>query len=85
MARQIILYPNGKLNLFSTTVDAFLFGEPCTREQYINWERKEAADGAESRALDTFKKLDAGEDPYYGHGYSRKEAEAIHRRTTKGK
>lgn len=68
MGRQIIRCPGGGWNVFSTNVDDWLFEEPCTKEQLVNWFREQERLEAERRLKETkdlVDRIEKGEKCYF--------------------
>ena len=72
MGRQVIRQPDGLYAVFSTGVDRWV-ARDLTREQYIEWRVKRAAQEARADAARLLDDLEAGQ--YYA-GYTFEEANA---------
>jgi len=60
MGRQIILKNNGKFAVWSSIVDDFIFDD-ITKEEYIEFRKKEECERIEKDLLDIFISLAEGE------------------------
>lgn len=76
MAYQIIKRPDGKFALWSSIVDNFVV-ERATRKQVVAFFMQEAADEAKRKTAEVFKRIDAGQPPYFQFTLTYAEACAI--------
>lgn len=80
MGHQIIRCPGGRSprhlwNVWSTTVDDWMFEEPAMEEQLLNWSAKKAADDARRNTQLLLAQLGAGQAPYAQFAMTYEEAE----------
>jgi hypothetical protein len=64
MGRQIIKQPNGKLAVWSSIVDDFIYIN-CTRDELVEFMTEEAKDKIAAEVDEVLEKLERNEKPYF--------------------